>query len=249
MQWFLRIQSPRHPLMPPPHMHAETCSSCTCRKPGWFCELPAPALAEYDSLSHHLMVLSGTFLFMEGQMPRGVSVLCMGEVKLTKSSARGRTLLVRIAKAGDVLGLSAGLANTPYEVTAEALGPVQLKTFRREDFIEFLHHHTEGTINATNCLNTEYRRALADATRLALSSTIAGRFAHLLLEMAIEAGTAQESQPVVQMTLRHEDIASMLGCSRESVTRLINDLKRRGIISISGTKVSILRKYALESVL
>ena len=235
--------------MPPPKVHAESCLSCTTRQAGWFCELPPAALAEYDALSHHLMAPAGSVLFVEGQMPRGVSVLCMGEVKLSKTSREGKSLVVRVAKPGDVLGLSAALSQTPYEVTAEALEATQLKTFRRQDFIDFLRHHSEGGLNAAHCLNEDYRAALADATRLALSNTIASRFAHLLFDMAIQAGTANEVQPVVRMTLRHEDIASMLGCTRESVTRLINDLKKKEIIAVRGNRISILRKYALESIL
>ena len=230
-------------------MHAESCETCTHRRPGWFCDLPLKALAEYDALSTHIMAPLGTILFNEGQRPHGVSIVCIGQVKLTKTAPDGKTLLVRVANSGEVLGLSAALSQTPYEVTAQALGWTQLKTFRREDFLKFLEHHVEGSLNAARSLNQEYRAALADACRLALSNTIAGRMAHLLLQFASEAGTAEDASPVFRSVLKHDDFAAMVGSSRESVTRVLNDLKRKGIIEIKGNSFTLLRKHALEVLL
>jgi CRP/FNR family transcriptional regulator len=234
---------------PMPTMHTESCEACTARRPGWFCDLPLDALAEYDALSAHIMAPSGSILFNEGQRPHGVSIVCVGQVKLTKTSPEGKTLLIRVANPGEVLGLSAALCQTQYEVTAQALDWTQLKTFRREDFLKFLSHHVEGSLNAARSLNHEYRAALADACRLALSSTIAGRMAHLLLQFASEAGVAQDDSPVFRSLLKHDDLAAMLGSSRESVTRVLNDLKRKGIIEIKGNKIRLLRKHALEALL
>jgi CRP/FNR family transcriptional regulator, cyclic AMP receptor protein len=58
-------------------------------------------------------------LFIEGQPPRGVFVLCAGKAKLSTSSSEGKTLITKISEAGDVLGLNAAISNHPYEVTAE----------------------------------------------------------------------------------------------------------------------------------
>jgi CRP/FNR family transcriptional regulator, cyclic AMP receptor protein len=223
------------------------CATCKARKPGWFCDLPTHVLTDYDAMGVHQMLPARAKLFSEGQVPRGVAVLCSGRVKLTRSSEDGKIFLVRIAKPGDALGLSAVLGGTPYEVTAKAMEPVQMKTFQRDEFLHFLDHHVEGNQHAAESLNNEYRAALLDACRLALSNSIAGRVAHLLLQLASEAGTMENSQPEVYLPLSHEDLAAKLGTTRESVTRVLNDLKRRGVLAISGTRARILRKYALEA--
>jgi CRP/FNR family transcriptional regulator len=228
-------------------MHADNSLECRHRQPGWFCDLPPAALADYDAMSIHAAAGAGTRLFAEGEAARGVSILCCGRVKLTKSSPNGRTMLVRVATPGDVLGMSAALSQTPYEVTAETVEYSQVKTFRREDFLKFLEHHVEGGMNAARSLNREYRAALIDAGRLALSSSIAGRISHLLLQLAGENGTLDHAQPSVSVSLKHEELASMLGSSRESITRVLGELRRKGIISVEGDRVTILRKYALES--
>jgi len=223
------------------------CITCKARKPGWFCDLPTHVLTGYDAMGVHQMLPAGAKLFSEGQEPRGVSILCSGRVKLTRSSRDGKIFLVRIAQPGDVLGLSAVLAGTPYEVTGEAMEPVQMKIFGRAEFLHFLQHHVEGNQHAAESLNNEYRAALLDACRLALSNSIAGRVANLLLQLASEAGTLENEQPEVHLPLGREDLAAMLATTRESVTRVFSDLKRKGILAISGNKARILRKNALEA--
>lgn len=227
-------------------MHNEGCLTCKERHADWFCNLSPQALSEYDALGMHMMVPPGSTLFFEGQDPRGISVLCSGHVKLTTSSRDGKTLLVRIAKPGDVLGLSAALSDTPYEITAQAIEPVQIKSFQRQDFLRFLERHIEGSMHASRMLNEEYRNALSDATRLALSVSIAGRVARLFLEMSAEH---DEANPHFTLSLTHGDLASMLGTTRESVTRVLNEMKRKGIVAIKGTSVTILRKDTLELLL
>lgn len=65
-------------------------------------------------------------------------------------------------------------------------------------------------------------------------------------QLASENDTTETSAPEVHMPLKHEDLASMLGSSRESVTRALNNLRRQQILSIKGTKITILRRDALE---
>jgi CRP/FNR family cyclic AMP-dependent transcriptional regulator len=84
---------------------------------------------------------------------------------------------------------------------------------------------------------------------LALSTSIAGRVAHLLLELAAENETAQDARPKIHMSLRQEDLASMVGSTRESISRVLNDFRRNGVISIEGADMTILSKEALEVLL
>jgi CRP/FNR family transcriptional regulator len=227
----------------------ESCLLCKARKPGWFCNLSPQSLADLDAISTHTVLPIGNILFTEGQASRSVSVICAGQVKLTRSSRDGRTLLVKIARPGAVLGLSAALSKMPYEVTAQAIERTQLATFEQQDFLNFIQHHAEASLHAAESLSNEYRSALADATRLALSTSIAGRVAHLLLELVVENETIQDAQPKIHMSLRHEDLASMVGSSRESITRVLNGLRRNGVISIKGADMTILSKEALEVLL
>lgn len=227
----------------------QSCLLCKARKPGWFCNLSPLSLADLSAMSTHTVLPTGSILFEEGQPSQSVSVVCSGQVKLTRSSKDGRTLLVKIARPGDVLGLSAALSKAPHEVTARAIERTQLATFGQQEFLRFIQHHVEGGLHAAESLSNEYRSALADASRLALSTFIAGRVAHLLLELVVESETAQDPQPKIHMSLRHEDLASMLGSSRESITRVLKGFRRDGVISIKGCDMTVLSKEALEILL
>lgn len=227
-------------------MHPESCLTCKDRHADWFCNLSPQALVEFDALGMHMTVPPSGTLFFETQPARSVYILCAGHVRLTTSSKDGKTLLVRIAKPGDVLGLSAAIASTPYETTAQALDSVQVKSFQRQDFLHFIERYIEGSMQATRMLNKEYRDALSDAIRLALSSSISGRVARLFLEMTCEQN---DPKPRFTMSMTHEDLATMLGTTRESVTRVLNELKRKEIIAIKGTTMTILRKDSLELLL
>ncbi len=226
-------------------VQAKICLSCKLRKSGWFCELSPQPMAAYDAMGSHIVFPIGGILFAQGDEAWSVAVICAGRMKLTCSSREGKTLLVKIAKPGDVLGLSATLSNTPYEVTAQAIERVQIKVFSGSEFLHFVRRNGEGSMHAAESLNSEYQSALNDACRLALSSSVAGKVAHLLLEFAVDNETSQDFRPEIHLPLTHEELASMLGSSRESVTRVLSNFRRTGVVSIKGAKLTILRKEAL----
>src|SRR5689334_13487634 len=97
----------------------ENCQSCKMRANSFFCHLNAAGLKDFNAVKSPVMYPAGALLFMERQDPRGVFVLCAGQVKLTISSSAGKTLILRIAKPGEILGLMAAMLDSPYEVTAE----------------------------------------------------------------------------------------------------------------------------------
>ena len=87
--------------------------------------LPKPARAEMDSISSSSIFPKGSILFVEGQEPRGVFIICNGRLKLSTTSSQGKSIIVRTAKEGEVIGLPFTLSGKPYDLTAEALEPVQ----------------------------------------------------------------------------------------------------------------------------
>ena len=122
----------------------ENCQTCKLRTDGFFCELQAGALKDLDRLKSSSAYPEGAVLFMENQDPRGVFILCEGQVKLSISSSEGKTMILRLAKPGEILGLTAVFAGTPYEVTAETLRPCQVAFIRRDDFLRYRAAHIEG---------------------------------------------------------------------------------------------------------
>ena len=95
----------------------------------------------------------GAVLFMQGQSPRGVFVLCTGQVKLSLCAGDGKTFIVRVAQPGELLGLSATIAGKPYELTAETFEPCQANFVQREDFLRFLKDHSDACFKVAELLS------------------------------------------------------------------------------------------------
>ena len=98
---------------------SESCRSCKFRRNGFFCQLSPDELKDFDAIKHVSAYPADAILFMEQQKSQGIYLLCEGQVKLSFTSSEGKTLALRIAKPGEVLGLLSALSGNPYEVTAE----------------------------------------------------------------------------------------------------------------------------------
>lgn len=219
--------------------------NCEHRTLRMFCNLTPEALKDFDGIGILMSHVRGAKLFTEGDLARNVFIMCTGQAKISCTSRDGKTMILKIAGPGDVLGLSAVLANVPYEVTSEAIEPCQVKAIRKQEFVDFLARHGIASMHAAQSLSGEYLTVFQDAKRLALSGSAAGRLARLLLDW----GTAVScGKPEIRFTLAltHEEIANMAGTSRETVTRLLNQFRRSQMISIKGTALTILKPDDLE---
>jgi CRP/FNR family transcriptional regulator len=225
---------------------SENCQSCKLRKSNFFCQLTPKATKDFDALKSTSGYPQGAILFLEKQESRGIFVLCEGEVKLTISSSEGKILILRIAKAGEVLGLMAALSGKPYEVTAETSRPSQIAFVRREDFVRFVAQHPEASQGIVKQLSSNYHGACEQLRTVGLSASASEKLARLLLERS--AG-AEETKLGVQFTMRltHEEIAEFIGSTRETVTRTLSNFKSRHLITTKGSTLSIPNRAALES--
>jgi CRP/FNR family transcriptional regulator, cyclic AMP receptor protein len=226
------------PVLPRSHSLSE-CSNCQYRSLRMFCNLSPDALSDFNSIGMQTELPRGAILFQEDNFSHNVVVICLGQVKLSCTSKDGKTLILKIAMAGDVLGLGAVISGTRYEVTAETLEPTLVKNIRREDFLAFLEKHGEASMHAAKALSEEYKSAFFDARRLALSGSAAGRLAGVLLEWG---RTASCGRPEMRFTmaLTHEELANMAGTSRETVTRVLGKLRKDKLIQVHGSSIVIL---------
>jgi CRP/FNR family transcriptional regulator len=210
-----------------------------------FSSLSDEALAQFEAIAPEVSRARGEALFVEGETPRCVFVICSGRVKLSVSSREGRTAILRIAGPGEILGISAAMSGTPHETSADAVELCRVKAIRVSDFMRFLQNYPEASAEATSCLLREYRVVLNNVCRLALPNTVAGRLATLLLEwLDVRRATASDRRFIVALT--QEEIASMTNTSRETVSRVLHQFQQDKLISIKGASVTILQPQALE---
>jgi CRP/FNR family transcriptional regulator len=225
----------------------ESCLTCKLRADRIFCNLPASALQTFESIKSATAYPPGAVLFVEGQLPRGIFVLCKGSAKLSINSPGGKTMIVKLAEPGEVLGLSATMSGKPYEVTAQTIDPCQVNFIKRDDFLKFLKDDVEVCFKVAEQLGEKYHNACKEVRLLGLSHSAAEKLAMLLLDWNSRSGDAKP-EPRLTLRLTHEEIAQMIGTSRETVTRLFADLKKQQIVQTKGSTLVIRNTEALREI-
>ena len=225
----------------------ESCLSCKVREDRLFCQLTPAALKQLSSIKSTAMYPKGALLFIEGQLPRGVFILCQGKAKLSTSSRDGKTIILKIAEAGEVLGLSATVSGRPYEVSVEMMEPAQANFIARDQFLAFLRNHGEAALRVAEQLSENYHTAYEEIRTLGLTTSASEKLAKLILGWSSDAGNAKTPLKL-RVSLTHEEIAEMIGTSRETVSRLFSDFKKKQLLDVKGSTLTIRNKAALEKI-
>ena len=225
----------------------DNCLTCPLRGEHLFCNLSLQAGQRLNEIKSTAVYPKGAMLFIEGQQPRGVFVLCTGKVKLSTTSRDGKTIITKISDSGDVLGLNAVVSSRPYEVTAEMMEPGQANFVPRDSLMHLLREHPEVAMKVAQQLSRNYYTAYEEIRTLGLAASPSEKFAKLLLawssKSASDDGSAQ-----VKLTLTHEEVAEMIGTTRETVSRLFSEFKKKQLMQLRGATLVIRSRMALEKI-
>ena len=186
----------------------------------------------------------GATMFFEGDPALGVYILYEGRANVITVDSEGKTLILRVALPGDVLGLNSVLAGTSHAVTVETLQSSQFAFIGREDFLEFLKEHSDACLYFARRLGQDCQCAY-NVVR-SMVGPVSRRLARFLVSCC---GSSRENKRIirVQLFLNHGAIAQRIGCSRETVSRVLSSFKRRGVAELAGTTLLIHDRAALES--
>jgi CRP/FNR family transcriptional regulator, cyclic AMP receptor protein len=227
----------------------ESCVGCKASRDSFFCRFSQQPLRSLDEVSHHTVMPGGAVLFVEGQKPRGVFILCSGSVRLSTISKEGKMLVLKQATAGEVLGLSAAFSGTNYEVTAETVTTCQLNFIGRQDLVNLLHSENEMGVQSAVWLSREFQGVYRDIHGLVLARSSLGKLARLLLSSCAPPGSPPSKELPAGTDMTHEEMAQRIGTSRETVTRWLTELKKKKLIRSDGDTL-VIRDYAgLESMI
>jgi len=225
----------------------ENCLKCAFREQRLFCDLPNDALIKLQNIKATSVYPKGALLCLEGQPPRGIFVLCTGRAKLTTTSAEGKSIILRIAEPGEVLGLTAAVSNTPYEATIETLEPSQANFISQHDFVNFVKEHPDVGLKVARQLTHNCKCAYGEIRSIGLSNSVPEKIAKLVLRWSEQPLPRKNPQELpIRVTLTQEEIAQFVGTSRETVSRVLSEFRRRGWLRIKGATWTILNKHALE---
>jgi len=207
--------------------------------------LSEQTLAGLERMAHITTYPEGALIFVEGQDPRGVFVLCQGRVKLSSTNRDGKTFILRIVEPGEFLGLHEIVTSRPHELTMETLQPSQLAFIGRNDFLPFLKRHADLCLHVTQQLSSDCQSAYEVIRSIGLSHSVSEKLARLLLQWS---DGAQKSAGAlrIKLALTHEEVAQLIGTTRETVTRILGDFRRRRVLEIKGATLLIRDRAALE---
>ena len=225
----------------------DNCLTCPIREEHVFCNLSVHAGQRLNEIKSTAVYPKGAMLFIEGQQPRGVFVLCVGKAKLSTSSREGKTIITKLSEVGDVLGLSSVISNRPYEVTAEMMEPGQANFIARESLLQFLKEHGEVALRVAEQLSRNYYSAYEEIRTLGLATSPSEKFAKLLLSWTSRSPN-HDNGTRMKLTLTHEEIAEIIGTTRETVSRLFSQFKKKQLLQLKGSTLVIRNRTALEKI-
>lgn len=223
----------------------ESCLNCHLRSSGFFCDLAPDSIEDFNKIKHAAVFPEHAVVLVEGQNPWGIFIICQGRVKLSTTSREGKTLIVRIAEPGEVLGLHAVVTGSPYELTVETMQPCQLNFVAKEDMLHFLSEHADASLHATQHLARDCSDSYGVVRTIGLSHSVSERFARFLLETSAN-GEVSEGKLRVRLALTHEEISQLIGTSRETITRLLSEFRRNSIAELKGSTLIIQNQPALR---
>lgn len=221
------------------------CVNCPRAVKHPFCNVSASARTFLEANSIPMGYRRGNILFRGGDECSAVFVMCSGQVKVYAASSQGRSFTLRIAGEGDVLGMGAVLQDKEYEVTAEAMEPCQIRVLRANLFKQMLREHPDVGMGVARALAEDYRAAFDEACLIALPGSSAGKLARLILDWAADA-KRKGSGSTVTMALTHDELASMIATTRETVTRTLGRFRKEQLISTRGAHLTVLQPETLR---
>lgn len=203
-----------------------------------FKEWSGSVLAALGSLAKIETYFSSEILYEEGEESSRLFTVLEGRVKLCMDSSFDKRMTVRIARRGQLLGITEVLSGSSFELTAEAMSKCSIASVPRDEFCRLLLRNP----NAYGCLahdiGRDYKCACERLRMLVLAPSVPIRLARLLLDWC---GTGHETRRgiALQLTLTQREIGEFIGVSRESISRAIGDLQRLRLLHLHGRILTI----------
>jgi CRP/FNR family transcriptional regulator len=188
-------------------------------------------MSEITAAARSLRKERGEFVYTPGDRAETVFVLKKGRIKLSVLSESGKEFAIDIFQPGDIFGEFALVDDTTRSNMAQALDDALMWVFGKRDFVRLLETCPKLSMNYIRLVGGRRRRMekkLSDIT----AKDVAARVCELLHEISTTSAASNPAAPDLLVPLTHQDVASLIGASRQTTTTVLNDLERRGIIEL-----------------
>lgn len=175
-----------------------------------------------------------TVVLMEGERSDSLYIILEGKVKIYASEDSGNEVILNMQGRGDFFGEMTLLDDAPRSASVMTMESTRVSVMTKAAFRECLAGHPEVAYNLIRML-TERVRVLTESVKSLALLDVYGRVARTLLNLAAPVG----NRLIVQQKLTHQEIANMVGASREMVSRILKDLTDKGYIKIDRKYITI----------
>ncbi|PYQ03138.1 MAG: Crp/Fnr family transcriptional regulator [Acidobacteria bacterium] len=203
-----------------------------------FSELSDEDISSLAHLALRKRYPKDTVVFFENEEGDFFFTILEGRIKVTILGDDGREVILSVLGPGDFFGEMALLDNEPRSATAIAVEESELLSLHRNDFQTVLNDNRSITSALIRVLSARLRRANHQISTLALLD-VYGRVARVIVDMAREEGKRLRDGRIAFRRATHQEIANRIGTTRETVTRMLKDLERQGLIHVEGKEIVV----------
>ncbi|UCH60643.1 MAG: Crp/Fnr family transcriptional regulator [Anaerolineales bacterium] len=212
-----------------------------------FRDLNHADLQEVCFLSHPRQVEADSYYFHQGDPALHVYVLTEGRIKLTQVTEAGHQVILRVAVPWQLFGIIGVLPEKIYPVSAQAIEDSRAIAWDGEALYRFAQHHPSILVNSMNMMS-ENLSEFQDLFRHLATEQVEQRLARLLLRLVRQVGRKVEQGVLIDLALTRQDLAEMTGATLYTVSRMLSNWERQGIVMVGRERIVITDNHKLVSI-
>jgi CRP/FNR family cyclic AMP-dependent transcriptional regulator len=201
---------------------------------------------EFNTLAHIFVARSyrkNQIIFLEEETGNYMYLVLSGKVKVAKSGSGGKETILAIHRAGDFFGEMSLLDGKTAPATVSAMEDAKIISLSGADFHKYLLHNEKVMLQIINVLCARLRQVWQ--TQSMSSSTAEERIRMGIYQLAKRHGIRDSRGVIIDLRITHQELAEMVGTSRETVTRVLTLLQKQGILEINQRRMTLLDAQAL----
>ncbi|WP_102265001.1 Crp/Fnr family transcriptional regulator [Mesobacillus jeotgali] len=184
-------------------------------------------------------VPKGSYLFQEGMEAEELYLILGGKVQISKVTQDGRELALRICGENDICGELTLFTDAPkYLLSALILEDAKIAAIRKDVIEKEIFHNPKLAFEFMKWMSDHFRKTQTKFRDLVLNGKKGALFS-TLIRMTNSYGVQKDTGILIDLPLTNQELANFCGTSRESTNRILNELKREGIISVKKGKILV----------
>ena len=196
------------------------------------------ALLEVGELRNYA---KGEFIFRAGEAGNAVFLLLQGRIKIYQPSAAGKEAILWLCFAGELFGLAETARGEVRAVSAQASTDCETLRVRREQFMDFLESHPCTALTIVQVLSGRLR-GLGDIVVNLIGSDVRTRILKMALQLGARCGVRGEDGLRLDIALTHQEIADMIGTTRQTVTTVLGQLEVEDLLKVRQHRMHLTNK-------